>query len=73
MGLSAVQRKEQARILCIREYGIDPEALRKDVEAESRLSERRRMADWLDSVWPGDTPEERYHRLWIAVILRLES
>ena len=30
MGLSVDQRKSQARELCIREYGFDPETLRND-------------------------------------------
>lgn len=32
MGLSTDQRKAQAREMCMREFGIDPEALRKDAE-----------------------------------------
>lgn len=32
MGLSTEQKKSQARELCLREYGFDPETLRKDAE-----------------------------------------
>ena len=41
--------------------------------ADARWTERRRIADWLDSDWPGDAAEERYHRAWIAEKLRLEA
>ncbi len=39
MGLSIEQRKAQARELCVREYGIDPETLRKDSERYRWLRE----------------------------------
>lgn len=40
---------------------------------ESAKSERNRIAKWIDSDWPADSAEERYHRAWIAAKLRLNQ
>ncbi len=46
MGLSTEQRKAQARNLCMREYGFDPETLRKDAERYRWLRDVASGGDW---------------------------
>lgn len=37
-----------------------------------KATERDRIIAWLDSYWPDDVGEERYHRAEVAAKLRLE-
>jgi Lar family restriction alleviation protein len=38
--------------------------------AEAVLRERERIADLLDSGWPADTSDERWHRNFLAAVIR---
>ena len=46
MGLSSEQRQSYAREMCIREFGFDPEELRKDAERYRWLRDAASGGDW---------------------------